>query len=245
MENSTEQGESSEHNVDTAPATTAETRQDTALIDQVFTMFKGYLTSQLEEKGNQLQNKTTIEKQATEFKYKGNRKQFEFNAELDKILSRILNSADQADKVRQLANEAKTTIKKRKKLIKIADKSKDGWLVVEEYESDDLASDTDHEKRLKKARSQAEKRRKESSRGNDQKKFRSEDNRFFRGHSDVGTKPQDRRCYRCHRNGHWARNCRAPWPVTYRPNRSGFAFASTSHDNRPGGTSTDGTSNTR
>ena len=68
MENSTEQGESSEHNVDTAPATTAETRQDTALIDQVFTMFKGYLTSQLEEKGNQLQNKATIEKQATEFK---------------------------------------------------------------------------------------------------------------------------------------------------------------------------------
>ena len=181
MENPTEQGEGSEHNVDTAPATTAEIRQDTALIDQVFTMFKGYLTSQLEEKGNQHQNKATIEKQATEFKYKGNRTQFEFNAELDEILSRILNSADEADKVRLLANEAKTTIKKRQKLIKMADKSKDGWLVVEEYESDDLASDTDDEKSLKKARSQAEKRRKVSSRGNDPKKFRSEDNRFFRG----------------------------------------------------------------
>ena len=124
-------------------------------------------------------------------------------------------------------------------MIKIADKSKDRWLVVEEYESDDLASDTDDEKRLKpvfhlatlfarreaktriqhrdwlklvgekilheqvgtvptllsvrankfakwktrlkKARSQAEKRRKKSSRGNDPKKFRSEDNRFFSG----------------------------------------------------------------
>ena len=111
MESPTEQGESSENNA--APATTAETRQDTALIDQVFTMFKTYRTSQLEEKGNQLENKAAIEKQATEFKYKGNRKQFEFNAELDEILSHILSSAGEADKVRQLANQAKTTIKKR------------------------------------------------------------------------------------------------------------------------------------
>ena len=159
-------GETSRHTVDTAPATTAKTRQNTALIDQVFTMFKGYLTSQLDEKGNQFLHKATIEKQVAEFKYKGNRKQFECNAKLDEILSRIQNSADEADTVRQLANEAKTTIKKREKLIKISNKSKDGWLVAEEYESDDLASDTDDEKRVKKARSQAEKRRKESSRGN-------------------------------------------------------------------------------
>ena len=77
--------------------------------------------------------------------------------------------------------KAKAIIKKRQKLIKIADKSKDGWLVVEEYESDDLASDTDDEKRLKKARSVAEKRRKETSRGNETKKLKTDDNRFFRG----------------------------------------------------------------
>ena len=59
-------------------------------------MFKGYLTSQLEEKGNQLQSKATIEKQATEFKYKGNRKQFEFNAEIDEIITRIDNNAEEA-----------------------------------------------------------------------------------------------------------------------------------------------------
>ena len=76
--------------------------------------------------------------------------------------------------------KAKAIIKKRQKLIKIADKSKDGWLVVEEYESDDLASDTDDEKRLKKARSVAEKRRKETSRGNETKKLKTDDNRFFR-----------------------------------------------------------------
>ena len=39
----------------------------------------------------------------------------------------------------------KLLIKERQKLIKIADKNKDGWLVVQEYESDDLASDSEDE----------------------------------------------------------------------------------------------------
>ncbi len=163
------------------PLPNTETGQNAALVNQVFSMFKGYLTSQLEEKGNQLQSKATIEKQATEFKYKGNRKQFEFNAEIDEIITRIDNNAEEAATVRELVTKAKAIIKKRQKLIKIADKSKDGWLVVEEYESDDLASDTDDEKRLKKARSVAEKRRKETSRGNETKKLKTDDNRFFRG----------------------------------------------------------------
>ena len=178
MEKPMEQGECSTQHTSTA---NAEVGQNTDLVNQVFNMFEGYLTSQLEEKGHELQNKATIEKQATEFKYKGNRKQFEFNAELDEILTRIINCADEPQKVKEFTVKAKVVIKKRQKLIKIADKSKDGWLVVEEYESDDLASGTDDEKRLKKARSKAEKRRKESSRGSDTKKFKSDDNRFFQG----------------------------------------------------------------
>ena len=152
MEKPMEQGECSTQHTPTA---NAEAGQNTDLVNQVFNMFKGYLTSQLEEKGHELQNKATIEKQATELKYKGNRKQFEFNAELDEILTRIHNCADEPQKVKEFTVEAKVVIKKRQKLIKIADKSKDGWLVVEEYESDDLASGTDDEKRLKKARSKA------------------------------------------------------------------------------------------
>ena len=60
-----------------------EAGQNTDLVNQVFTMFKGYLTSQLEEKGHELQNQATIEKQATELKYKGNRKQFERRTRCD------------------------------------------------------------------------------------------------------------------------------------------------------------------
>ncbi len=160
MDIQNEQGETSGQQT---PLPNTETGQNAALVNQVFSMFKGYLTSQLEEKGNQLQSKATIEKQATEFKYKGNRKQFEFNAKIDEIITRIDNNAEEAATVRALVIKAKAIIKKRQKLIKIADKSKDGWLVVEEYESDDLASDTDNEKCLKKARSVAEKRRKETS----------------------------------------------------------------------------------
>ena len=51
-------------------------------------------------------------------------------------------------------------------MIRIADKNKDGWLVVEEYESDDHASDTDDEKQIKKAKLAAEKRRSDNPRGN-------------------------------------------------------------------------------
>jgi hypothetical protein len=42
--------------------------------------------------------------------------------------------------------EAKALLKRRQKLIKIADSNKDGWKAVEEYESDDLASNSEDEK---------------------------------------------------------------------------------------------------
>ena len=145
---------------------TVEPAQNTELVTQVLSMFKGYLLSQLEQKGNQFQTKASIEKQVTEFKFKGNRKQFKFNAQVDKIISRIADNADNPQKVRELTTKAKDTIKKRQKLIKIADKNKDRWLVVEEYNSDNLASDIDDEKQIKKTKIAAEKHRKDNPRGN-------------------------------------------------------------------------------
>ena len=55
--------------------------------------------------------------------------------------------------------------------------------MVEEYESDDLASDADDEKRIKNVKVAAEKRRKDNPRGNanDAKKFKTGDNQLFRG----------------------------------------------------------------
>ena len=145
------------------------------LMDEVFSLVKGYLTSQLEEKGKRSERISKSDKEAADIKFKGNRKQFELNLQLDNILTRIDESASSPADVHKLVEEGKLLIKKRQKLIKIADKNKDGWLVVQEYESDDLASDSEDEKKIRKAKAAAEKKRKEtkSISGNTSKKFKS------------------------------------------------------------------------
>ena len=88
--------------------------------------------------------------------------------------------------IKKLSQEGTQRIRKRQKLIKIADKSKDGWRVVAEYESDELASGSEDEKRLKKAREAAsrKKRQKEQLSSDLGKKPRialGADNQLFRG----------------------------------------------------------------
>ena len=95
-------------------------------------------------------------------KTKGNQKQYEINAKLEAILTDIskANEQNNQERVSKLVDEAKALIHRRQKLIKIADRSKDGWRVVEEYQSDDLASNSEHEKRLRKAIESAGRKRK-------------------------------------------------------------------------------------
>ena len=50
-------------------------------------------------------------------------------------------------------------LKFRQKLIKIADSSEGGWRTVDEYQRNDLAEDSDDEKRLNRAESRAQKKR--------------------------------------------------------------------------------------
>ena len=91
----------------------------------------------------------------------GKPKQFEFNAQVDSNFSRIQKANIPESKgVCQLAKEAKELIRKRQKLIRIADKNADGWKVVDEYVSDDLASGSDDEKRFKKAKEAASRKKK-------------------------------------------------------------------------------------
>ena len=150
---------------------------------RVFSLFKGYLNTKLEAQGKLKEGQSKIQKSASEFKFKGNRKQFEFNAKLQSLLSRIKANADDPSQVNTLVQEAEQFIRKRQKLIKIADRSKDGWLVVQEHESDDLASNSEDEKRLKKAKNAAEKKRKNPlSKLDSSKRFKSDnDNQLFRG----------------------------------------------------------------
>ena len=159
--------------------------QSSELVDEVFSLFKGYLNTKLEAQGKLKEGQSKIQKSASEFRFKGNRKQFEFNAKLQSLLSRIKANADDPSQVNTLVQEAEQFIRKRQKLlIKIADRSMDGWLVVQEYESDDLTSNSEDEKRLKKAKNGVEKKRKISERSKlvSSKRFKSDnDNQLFRG----------------------------------------------------------------
>jgi len=49
------------------------------LVQQIFGLFKTFLTSQLDENGKQLKTQSKIEKEACELKSRGNRKQYKFN----------------------------------------------------------------------------------------------------------------------------------------------------------------------
>ena len=59
------------------------------LVQQVFGLFKDYLSTQLDVKGKQIETKQQIDKETVELKFKGNRKQFKLNAELDNIFDQI------------------------------------------------------------------------------------------------------------------------------------------------------------
>ena len=58
-----------------------------------------------------------------------------------------------------LADEEKELICKQQKLIRIADKSADGWKVIDENVPDELASGSEDEKRVMKAKDTASRKR--------------------------------------------------------------------------------------
>ena len=143
------------------------------VVDQVFSLFKDYLQNQLETKTKEIEQKSKIDKEVVRLKYRGNQKQFELNAAIDSFLESIESESQQSqpssDRIRSLAQDARELLRKRQKLIKIADKSRDGWQVVAEYESDELASGSEDEKRLKKARETASRKRRQKDQANNER----------------------------------------------------------------------------
>ena len=58
-------------------------------MDQVFSLFKGYLQNQLETKTKEIEQRSKIDKEVVQLKYRGNQKQFELNAAIKSILENI------------------------------------------------------------------------------------------------------------------------------------------------------------
>ena len=73
------------------------------VVDQVFALFKHYLQNQLETKTKEIEQKSKIDKEVVQLKYRGNQKQFELNAAVDSILESIESETQQS----QPSNERK------------------------------------------------------------------------------------------------------------------------------------------
>jgi hypothetical protein len=69
----------------------------------------------------------------------------------------------------KLLEDSLAVLKKRKKVIRIADKSEGGWKTVDEYLSDEVASDSEGEKRIRVAENRAVKKIKTSKKEDTQR----------------------------------------------------------------------------
>ncbi|KAL5490747.1 hypothetical protein EMCRGX_G015926 [Ephydatia muelleri] len=107
--------------------------------------------------------KRTRERQHS-FLRPGNQSQYDFT---DAVLGQVQDALrdleyGSTEETREAAvhslQKAAEMLERRMKLIKMADRSEYGWAVVAEYESDELAVDSDDEKRISRAEKEAEKK---------------------------------------------------------------------------------------
>lgn len=99
----------------------------------------------------------TGSKAATSLQFKGNRVQFEFNTQLLDCLDQASSDFSEGNLLAVQAHlqNAKSVLEKRMKLLRLADKSPTAWSAVEEYESDELAVNSDNRKKLRAAERRA------------------------------------------------------------------------------------------
>ena len=86
------------------------------------------------------------------FKKKGNKQQSDFNRKILNVNEHTLTALKNRryERAQQELEEGRHLISKRQKVIKFADKSEFGWGTVNEYLMDELASDDEDAKKLRK-----------------------------------------------------------------------------------------------
>ena len=105
------------------------------------------MESKLHSDSRQIEKKLKLSKPKPEinFKFKGNKMQHHFTIKLVEELENIkfLLSEGSVSRVKKKINKLVEEVQRRNKLIKLADRSPPGWATVQEYLSDDLASDSE------------------------------------------------------------------------------------------------------
>ena len=199
-------------------------------IASAFSLFKDYFDKKLGALKRDIQdescsNTDSVAKKLKEeskitFRFEGNKKQFQFNSDLaEKVKSAsVALGKRKLDLVKTHLEELDSDIKKRNKLIRLADKSAAGWDLVNEYLSDELASRSEVEQRALRKRSQRQQKVKPSKQGYSQLQSFTATTTFVGQHSSsfrpisrtLGAfskpRPSDI-CFACSQQGHWRSLC--------------------------------------
>ena len=122
---------------------------------EAFGLFREYLDSKLSDLRQDINDKTLkLKRKAPTFRLESHRIQFEFNSEIEEGLEKISTGIRQQDA--GLCNSLIAKLKRRNKLIKVADRSPGGWTTVREYEEPSLCgSDSEDDRKLKQAETRA------------------------------------------------------------------------------------------
>ncbi|XP_069141252.1 uncharacterized protein [Argopecten irradians] len=156
------------------------------------------------------------------FKKKGNEEQFKVNAKINMKLQEAHTSLQEnplhnahTERASASIAEGMDIVKHRQKLIKMADSSETGWKVVEEYETNALAEDSEDEKRITRAEARAQRKIK-TQRTTRQKRYfpygtpARQHTQSQAGAADTTTAGGSRRpglCFACGKPGHWRVDC--------------------------------------
>ena len=128
--------------------------------DKKFCNLKRDLVEDAESNSHNVAKRAKQDKKV-DLKFKGNKKQYDFNSN---ILERVKDAIDLIEKRKESKalkslDKVVEVLNGRNKLIRMADKSHAGWDIIEEYLTDDLASDSDDEKRIRQAEARALKKK--------------------------------------------------------------------------------------
>ena len=148
----------------------------------------------------------------SEFKYQSNKVQFEFNIQIMAELEATANKSGK--RTRRRPKETMKKLKTRNKHIKMADRSKAGWKIIQEYLTDEVASDKEDTKKIKRAEKAALQKLSEEKAKKKQAMPKSAERKPWNEKFRNAPRSRDRYkaddvCFRCGSKGHWGRDCRA------------------------------------
>ena len=179
------------------------------VIKQQFQELKSDIKTDNEKTMNLVNRRLDHKKEKIEFKFEGNRRQYDFNSDLIQELQSMKNKVESTsiEELEEMLGDIEKKLVHRNKLIKIADRSEGGWSTVFEYERGDVADNSDDEKKIRRAESRAVKRKKLLPRRSvDQPRQQTTQSQYlFRGPSNE--KEENAICWRCGQVGHFRNRC--------------------------------------